>query len=387
MTEARPASGSTNNPRIDRLRGIFAICVASGHTYDLARLQASDDFATTVISGIRIFLGFTWVVAFIVMSGYCIARSSMNPARRFSFWRYLLLRVTRIYPLLIGCALIAGLFEYTMFGSPSRPNMWAAGINLLNLRAALLGMSGFYSQFGSYAPSYTVSYELLYYLLFGLVFAIVGRPGATIIVGFLLAGILYAASARFGPLLVGQLGPVLTDWVLMFFIVWLMGAALFYFEDRIRNVVRGIPTLVAWIAWFAYSLAMANYGGHPHYAQAEGASFLFYIGLAAFYALMIATYIVADNPGGPLWLDRWLGEISYPIFVVHGPMLIFTGYLMKRMGIAIGFLPYVVICMCINLLAAHLLAMAIEGPVMRWRKRTLSKYKAVAAPAIALTSN
>ena len=43
----------------------------------------------------RPYYGFVCVIGFIVLSGYCIARSTMN---RFSLGDYAVMRVTRVYP-------------------------------------------------------------------------------------------------------------------------------------------------------------------------------------------------------------------------------------------------------------------------------------------------
>jgi len=157
-------------PKIDRLRGLFAIFVALGHFHDIFIPFAKSDFLSQVVSPLRVILGFNWVIGFIVLSGYCIARSTSNPAGGpyFSISKYYILRISRIFPLLAVCLTLTGLLEWLMFNSSARPSVWNNGIYINTFFYSMVGLSGFLGQFGSFAPTYSISYELLYYLLWGL---------------------------------------------------------------------------------------------------------------------------------------------------------------------------------------------------------------------------
>ena len=169
------------DPRIDRLRGLLAIGVLLGHAIDLAGMSTAAPSGTLFAIAIatRPFSGFIWVIGFIVLSGYCIARSTMKD---FSLGEYIVKRVTRIYPLLIVAALLTALLEWVAYGSPYRPVMWVVGIDVRKFIAALLGFGGFKGMFGALAPSYTISFELMYYAIWGLAMWAVGRGRRALLV-------------------------------------------------------------------------------------------------------------------------------------------------------------------------------------------------------------
>ncbi len=112
------------------------------------------------------YFDFNCVVAFIVISGYCIARSSILD-RRFGVMSYALRSALKNISALIACALFAGAVELMVFNSAFRPAVWTEGFDLQAFQFAVIGMSGYTRQFASYAPSYTVSWELLYYAIWG----------------------------------------------------------------------------------------------------------------------------------------------------------------------------------------------------------------------------
>lgn len=217
------------NPFINRMRGILAILVVVSHIVGIAfTYPTTHDAFQNALAPLFMFTGFNYVIGFIVVSGYCIVRSTLARGPKFSLIQYTALRLTRIYPSLIICACIAGVVELVFFGHPSRIAVWNAGLTLHNFVVSIFGMSGFYGQFGSYAPSYTVSYELLFYLIWGAVFAL--TPTRFTLPISLLAGVcLYFAF------------PLNYSFAMVLFFVWLIGAALAIHEDGVIKIARRVP--------------------------------------------------------------------------------------------------------------------------------------------------
>jgi peptidoglycan/LPS O-acetylase OafA/YrhL len=80
-----------------------------GHAMDIsirhvAGRAALVDSTARLGAALHGFFSFSRVVGFIVVSGYCIARSCERQKDLFSVPRYFIMRVTRIYPLLIVAA-------------------------------------------------------------------------------------------------------------------------------------------------------------------------------------------------------------------------------------------------------------------------------------------
>src|ERR1700761_8224640 len=109
------------NPFINRLRGLLAIGVAISHVMGVAGAYPTtpDSFQNALLP-LFMFTGFNYVLGFIVLSGYCIARSTLTRAGNFSLAQYAVLRASRIYPALIVCAVIAGVVELIFLGNPLR---------------------------------------------------------------------------------------------------------------------------------------------------------------------------------------------------------------------------------------------------------------------------
>lgn len=221
------------NPFINRLRGLLAIGVALSHAVGLAlMLQVDQDSFLNALAPFLLFTGFNYVVGFIVVSGYCIARSCLR--EDFSLLGYVALRVTRIYPTLITCAIVAGIVELTWRGTPYRVEMWDSPATWHYFIINVFGLGGFYGQFASFAPSYTVSYELLFYLIWGIVFAAAPRRFAvpiSALTGFALYFLL----------------PGNYHFALVLFASWLMGAAIALHEKEIVSAVRLVPLWAVWL--------------------------------------------------------------------------------------------------------------------------------------------
>lgn len=226
--------------RIDRLRGWFAILVMAGHAFDVSRFYALAqtsrvDMSLNIIAPIRGFLGFLWVIGFIVLSGYCIARSCERQGDRFSLWRYVLLRITRLYPLLIVAACLTFALETLMAGNPLRPQIWVTpGLPTYNFSNAVLGLSGF-GQYGSLSPSYTITYELIYYAVWGVVWALFARWRSVAMIAGIAGLIVLQYVLVPGP---AQLGAIV-------FLPWLIGAAVWLFRTEIEPFARYVPEALA----------------------------------------------------------------------------------------------------------------------------------------------
>lgn len=65
--------------KVDCLRGIFAIFVALGHLYDMARLNSD---ATGWLDVPRSLFGTNWVIGFVVISGFLIESSVESMIKR-----------------------------------------------------------------------------------------------------------------------------------------------------------------------------------------------------------------------------------------------------------------------------------------------------------------
>jgi peptidoglycan/LPS O-acetylase OafA/YrhL len=148
--------------------------------------------------------------------------------------------------------------------------------------------------------------------------------------------------------------------------VWLLGAALAVYEKEILVVARHVPLWLMWVcvAWSYVKwneIAATLVGG---LWVVPGS--LAYLPLGLLFAIVIACHLSKNGPA--LQLDRWLGNISYPLFLVHGPVLLATGSALKASGIVLPFFGLVAVCFSCSLIVAQAVYMLVERPVLGMRK-------------------
>ncbi|QWG25089.1 acyltransferase [Bradyrhizobium sediminis] len=343
------------NQFVNRLRGILAILVAAGHAGAICTaLPTSPDHFQAALTPLLMFSGFNYVIGFVVISGYCIARSTLN--RPFDLSQYLKLRATRIYPALIVCALLAGLVEASLLGSANRIAVWSGGIDAKSFAASLLGLGGFMGVFGSYAPTYTVSFELLYYFIWGLAFATL--PPRLVVIACVISLLLL-----FGVM------PRLFHFALAIFAVWLIGAAIAMRQDAIVRLVNACPL---WATWLSSVLLFIWGNSAVVVAGVDIWRFpgsLVTVPCGALFGFVLAAHLAKNGPR--LALDEWLGEISYPLFLSHGPVLVAAGSAMKAINVHTNYGVAFCLLMTISLASAQVIVVLIERPVMRLRRARL----------------
>jgi peptidoglycan/LPS O-acetylase OafA/YrhL len=358
------------DPRIDRLRGLLAIGVLLGHAIDLARISAPNPSGTlfSIAMATRPYDGFICVVGFIALSGYCIARSTL---RRFALGEYIVKRATRVYPLLIVAVLLTGAVEWVALDSPHRPSMWLLardGRDMKKLVAALLGFSGFKGAFGALAPAYTISFELLYYAIWGLAMKAAAGRGRRALLIAAAVGVLFVV---FGGRMRDALGwfagfvPIVGIAVLP---AWLLGAGLAIAEGPMTRVARFIP---AWATWIVLVWVVA-YGVDafdlPNAVESKADLALPYFTLVSGLFLMVVAAWLARPDPAPRASDLWLGEMSYPLFLMHGPAIIGLQFVLNAAGIRLTFAANLALLVAAAFGAALVAMIYVERPVMGWRR-------------------
>jgi peptidoglycan/LPS O-acetylase OafA/YrhL len=355
------------DPRIDRLRGLLAFGVMLGHASDLSLNSTQDrqGLIFFLVLNARPYLGFICVVGFIVLSGYCIARSTLTNYR---VARYASRRVTRLYPLLITAVLFAGVVEWIAFGSPHRIPVWPDGVTWPRFGYALLGLSGFKGPFGSLAPTYTVSFELLYYVVWGGALWITrGRTG----LGWLLAWMLALGLLVFGEAIRTTLGTqagYAHPLAIGLLPAWLIGATLAIWQRPLTAIGRYLPPV--WLLWIGLAWAFA-YGldtyEKPRVTPTDASDVVYFSVLSALLVVTMARWL--SRPAVPNANDTWLGELSYPLFLFHGPAIMAIQFVVNASGLKLDYEPLLALHVTTSVLMAMLMTVLVERPLMAWRRR------------------
>jgi len=331
----RAASGRrAADVHLDAVRGGAALLVLAYHIrykFFLDYSEAASNLLTTRLFYVATSFGHDAVMVFFVLSGYLITGSVMRDvaANRWSWSRYLLNRLTRLYVVFIpGLLLTVGWDLLGLHLFPSHPaytgvaqswthDFFDVGASLtpavfasnLFFRHAVAGAP----PLGSNSPLWSLTYEFAYYLLFplGLLAVWTRSRAGTRVACAVLAG---AGAYYFGIR------------ILVYFPIWLMGMAVGSARASTRNGSR-LPRLCN-LAAVTMVVALTAFRHTGTFQQLTGA-----------YALDLGDYLVGASFAVALWvllldartvadgaynrLARGTANISYTLYVVHMPFLIF----------------------------------------------------------------
>ncbi len=313
---------------IDALRGVAALLVFFTHAFDLA---VSDAYGWNYASNpegwrwARASLGhggfFVW--CFFMISGVCIHLSiSQSLAKgEFSWGRYAAARISRIYPLFLlglGLALLAWTLHEN-FGDGYNSAPWR------QLAASVVSLQIFTTPFPAYETSWSLSCEMIYYAVWPAALLLmqgrVSRATALCLISVLvLIG---------GIMLVWKVGHRLETsafvegvWtVAVLFPVWVCGAWL--------GANWGRPVLAisrrTWLASIFLCvlseglLVVLKFKEYPSWAI-HMAGWSSIPGLLLFLAGAPYARLAARPKALPIC--RWLGQFSYPCYILHMQLLL-----------------------------------------------------------------
>ncbi len=310
---------------LDGWRGLAAVAVVVHHVAPQAGLPG--------LAGL--FLGHWAVMAFFVISGYCIAAAADACLRRgLSFRTFMRRRLRRIYP---PYALAVAYFAATRVAKlaltgvndiPTSPVQWVQNLTLTQWVTLLVNP-------GLYAPNnptnfvsayWSLGYEEQFYLVMALAMVATVRTGRSLLVW---VGVLLAVAVVW----VGALPRLSTGLFVDYWVPFAVGVLVFHRLCRLgsashRRLVDG--TLVAlllagvWGTWFA---------GAAWDGQAKAAET---VAVSAFALLLIALRPVSDSAmrsraGTAL---ATLGVLTYSLYLVHQCNLFVSARAADALGLA-----------------------------------------------------
>ncbi|MFO0910173.1 MAG: acyltransferase [Isosphaeraceae bacterium] len=396
-TEAHASPPLSVHEKVDISRGLFAALVVVAHAQYVAwgiHPEARDSLSPLardlIISVIG--MGIIYVMGFFVVSGYCIHLSVSRLAQKgpFPLGSYLVARASRILPLYYLGLLLAVAVEWWI--ADARPHVWPNGVTLTTLAQQVAVIQNLTETYGSYAPTWSITNEAFYYIFYGLIVAAcagrsTARPAwvglALCLATAIVTQALYATVAR-TPLVYG-LGMLLGLGMIWFWgvLVAVHGATLIRIPG-VKLLTRTWPILVVGVmAW--------QYAGLP----LQG---LYLISGVAF-TLMLLGFL--DAPPAPAsaakgtrraWIIETLGLMSYPMYLVHGPLMLLVGSCILRWRWIDDWRITFVVLTVVGLGSGVALGWLVEKPLMArraaWLKRldNGSKRAVGSAPVAAPTA-
>jgi peptidoglycan/LPS O-acetylase OafA/YrhL len=146
--------------------------------------------------------------------------------------------------------------------------------------------------------------------------------------------------------------------------LFLFGSLSYFLCDLLNRRSRFHPTLSACLT----ALLVALVALHPRWVDIKPYQFFVLVAL-----LLPALF---DFTTRHRW-DRWMGELSYPLYLVHWPILSF-GVVISKLPHMGGFgqsqaYPYALIA--VSLIASHAINQWIVNPIDSWRQARIRKLK------------
>lgn len=257
------------------------------------------------------------VVVFFCLSGYLVGGEVVREfvAGTFSWRKYLVKRVARIYPV-YGLALLLTLtLDWTAIRYFNQSGIYTAGMTGPMLQtdfaarltpATGLGNLAFLQEilvppFGSNGPVWSLAYEAWYYLLFPLV--IFGCFGRTAVLRRVAILAVLAASSWF-----------IGHQILVYFGIWLLGLVPVL-------AARWMPRRIWWPA-----LGMLLMLGATRVNLLNEISGFWSDAILGFFVVLFIGALGkhAVNAPGPLRMHRFLSDFSYSLYLVHWPVALFV---------------------------------------------------------------
>jgi len=276
-------------------RFLLASMVVISHTHTLA----GEPLAFLAPLGI----GNMGVMTFFILSGYVIAEAvtvfySNRPGA------FLLNRSLRIYPpfavalvLSVGIhALVASIHELKFYDDIAAPEKIFAATNItanaLSL-IVLLGLErlGLSVEYPFVRYSWAVAVELQFYIAFAFLYFLVKGRGSLTIVVLALIAVFAFAMPNFGS----------RGWIPYF----MCGVALFHLQ-------RKAGTLLA-----AVSIVLLNWHAYVYIARNPDANVIGCLVILDALILMLWILSVSEIPKSLKRLDKFLGDITYPLYLNH----------------------------------------------------------------------
>jgi len=354
--ELSRGGAAANVPAMEGMRGFAVFLVFLVHYIGLIQGLLRPEPATTAFIKGASLIGNCGVDLFFVLSGYLIYGSLM--ARHPPYGRFLRRRVQRIYPVFIA---VFAVYLALSAGFPAQSKIPAGpGRALGYLLFNFLLLPGIVPVEAMITVAWSLSYEMFFYLVLPPVVALLApreRSAGARALGFALAALAWTAISAFVEPL-----PVRLILFLAGMLVWeALGAGL---GSRLR--AGGVLGALALLGALAFKLLPLP--GRPGFVAKI---FVLFLGFGLLCFCVFArpeSWLARAFAWTPL---RWLGNMSYSYYLVHGLALHATflfvgralGHGQSGMALFFGLLPF---AFAVSVLVAAAVYLAIE---LRWSLR------------------
>ncbi|MDX2234673.1 MAG: acyltransferase [Hyphomonadaceae bacterium] len=293
---------------------------------------------------------------FFVLSGLVIAMTYEDRLRKgLPFLSFMQARVIRLYPtylvgLLLGAALV-GLWLVT--GDEDAPALNVAVEGLVFGAFMLPAPSAPEDFYPLNGPHWSLLFEMIAYVFYGFLAPRLGT-GMLVCVAIVAGAALVAHGVALGHLEVGSTWATATGGLCRIFYSFTIGVLLFRFlpADGIRQTWWAFAPIVLLVVVLTWPVAS------PYVLAYD------LIVILLLCPAIIAAGAMLRPPASMAGASSVLGEISYPVYVIHYPLIFAAGFVGKALGMpqAVWSVLFVIGVS----VAAFLLSRLYDQPVRAW---------------------
>jgi len=352
---------------LDSIRGIAALIVVFNHFYNVVPFLKTDNHWLFNFTPVYwLIAGRFAVILFFMLSGFVLALPYFQLKEQ-SYSQYITKRICRIYLPFMVAVILASVLCHG-FAEP-RP-LWALGntdwsqpvtMNLLLQHLLMAGTN--YTTITLDHPMWSLIIEMRISIIFPLLVLLVSRfrwwavPGS-LILGYSAAKVFviffgndfYEGESAFGAI-------VLTLYYVPFFMIGIMMASII---DTLKIWVQTIPQK-------AHLLIIATIFLTPHFFFKSHFMFTdLWYGIASAYVILCSIGLTKVNLALSLGLFKWLGRVSYSLYLIHMPVLLAVLYVFHD---TFGFATILLIAFPLVLMAAEIMNRLVERPSIQLGKQ------------------
>lgn len=355
---------------LDGLRGVAALVVVWYHIFEA--------FATSPLDQ-HVNHGYLAVDFFFLLSGFVLSYSYDEPRSGVSILGFIKRRLIRLHPMLIIASIIGGIMFYTQSTPTQDLSLVPVGVLLLSVLMSILmipvsggqDVRGYGEMFPLNGPSWSLFFEYIGSLFYVFVLRRLPRIGLYIFVLFFAFWTICTVvtsewnyigsgwSMSYDHGFWGGLARVLTSMTLGVFLsrcirpIKLKGA--FYICALLLVILLGMPRL-----------------GGSESMWINGVYELVCV-LAVFPLMILVAASEGNDSPRRLALCKWLGDISYPLYIIHYPFIYLYIAWVKTHNLSFADSSWAALLLFFGSIAlAQILLKAYDLPVRRWLTRKIS---------------
>ena len=368
---------------LDGLRGVAALMVVWYHVFEgfafAGAINGVGDGSITVFNH-----GYLAVDFFFMLSGFFISYAYDDRWDRLSTWQFFTRRLIRLHPMLVVGALI-GLIAYCVGGCcdwSGHVTRWSHVLTAFVLAMLLIPMRpgavsdvrGNGEMFPLNGPSWSLFFEYIGNILYALVIRRLSTKALAWLVGLL--GIVFVGFAVGNASGYGSIGVGWTldsvnfcGGLLRMLFPFTLGMLL---QRTCRPAqMRGAFVVCTLLLFGVFSVPFLGANAHCSLNGVYEAVCILFI-----FPLIVLVTAGSSTTGKVVERSvRFLGNISYPLYIVHYPvMYLFYAWLIKHGLYSLSDAWYMVICVFVSsILLAYLCVKFYDIPLRQWLTKRFGK--------------